>query len=103
VTMAMNPGNGKYRTKNTTRFFVGTFLGFYEGGVSEVSRGSFFCLPHLPSLFSRVSCWPKIRASRSQVSATSFLLSVSVANGFFWSLLGWCLVVIGGCCGQGLL
>lgn len=40
------------------------FLGFYEGGISEfflekVSSAS----PHPPSLFSRVSCWPKICAS----------------------------------------
>jgi hypothetical protein len=74
-----------------------------RGGISEFSREGFFCFPHPPSVFSRVSCWPKICASPSQVSATRSLLSVSVSNGFFWSLLGWCLVVIGGCCDQGLL
>lgn len=82
---------------------MGRVFRVYEGGISEFSREGFLCFPHPPSLFSRVSCWPKICASPSQVSATRSLLSVSVSNGFFWSLLGWCLVVIGGCCDQGLL
>jgi hypothetical protein len=58
------------------------FLGFYDSGVSEFSREGFFCFPHPPSFFSRVSCWPKIRASPSQVSATSYVLSVSVSMVF---------------------